>query len=379
MYGHALAPWFMDAPGRFSEAAFLQWKFGASFMMPFFFFLSGMSWREAKSFAINARQAVALVLIALLASSLYDLARLLANLAGFASMLGGQPLTVDEYFAGVTRMLLAGDYYALSPLWFIVALAIARLLAAAALRMNPVGAIALIGVIVAASAVCVELNLRNVYQLQPLGVGLLFFLAGHFMRGDLAAIERRLAAAYALTLIGLAVTLSTFALNQGCRWNVFEHCGAPWLNGKFGVALIQGQIGNVPLFTITAMAGVGFACGLSVLLARAGGVIGRKLDAWGGNSLNLLIVNALFLHIGNVLIEKWVAPYVQADNLFFFAALLALTLGANVAAAHLLDRPLRWMHRVALTAARLVVGAGGAAPPVLAWALSADRVSQRND
>ena len=39
IYGHALAPWFMGAGEQFSQAGFLQWKFGASFMMTFFFFL----------------------------------------------------------------------------------------------------------------------------------------------------------------------------------------------------------------------------------------------------------------------------------------------------------------------------------------------------
>lgn len=379
MYGHALAPWFMEAGDRFSDAAFLIWKFGASFMMPFFFFLSGLSWREGKSFANTVRQALALILIALIASAAYDFARLGASVAGLAPMLGGQALTAPEYVAGLVRMALVGDYYALSPLWFIVTLAIARLLAAVAMRVGPGGAVALVALIVTLSVLSIDHNWRNVYQLRPLGVGLLFFLAGYLLRADFGAIQRRPAAASALTLLGLALTLMTFWLNQGCRWDVFERCGVAWLDGHFGVALIQGQIGNLPLFAFTGLAGVGFACGLSIMLARGGGVIARRLDAWGGNSLNLLIVNALFLHIGNVLIEKWIAPNVAADNPLFFLTLLALTLIANIAAAHLLERPLRWLHRIALTAARHAVDAGAAAPAALAWALRGDRVSQRNE
>ena len=65
IYGHALAPWVLTAGDNFNEAAFLQWKFGAAFMMPFFFFLSGLGWRDEKSFASTARQALTLVLIAL--------------------------------------------------------------------------------------------------------------------------------------------------------------------------------------------------------------------------------------------------------------------------------------------------------------------------
>ena len=41
IYGHSLAPWVMNAGGHFSDAAFFQWKMGAAFLMPFFFFISG--------------------------------------------------------------------------------------------------------------------------------------------------------------------------------------------------------------------------------------------------------------------------------------------------------------------------------------------------
>jgi hypothetical protein len=127
------------------------------------------------------------------------------------------------------------------------------------------------------------------------------------------------------------------------------------------------------------LAGIAAASGLAILLARFGGAVGTKLDAWGGNSLNLLIVNAGFLHVGNVFVDHWVVPNFEPSNLLFFVALFALTLLANIVVAHALDRPLRWLRRIALTAARQIVEAVAAIPTALAWVLRSDRVSQRND
>jgi hypothetical protein len=379
IYGHALAPWVLTAGENFNEAAFLQWKIGAAFMMPFFFFLSGLGWREGKSFVDTARQALTLVLIALFASAAYDLARLCVSLIGVAPMLGGQTLTIGGYFAGIVRMILIGDYYSLSPLWFIVALALVRVLAAIAVRLKPMGAAALTAGVLALSVASIDLDWRNVYQLKPLGFAFLFFMAGRVARDPFHALLRRPVAAWAMVLGGAALVAMTFHLNEGCRWDVFARCGETWLDGRFGVALIHGQIGNVPMFAITALAGIGFACGLAATLARLGGAVARKLDAWGGASLNLLIVNAGFLHVGNVFVDRWIVPNFRPENALFFIALFALTLAANLIALHALARPLRWLHRSARASARQIVDALAGAPAALAWAQRSDRVSQRND
>lgn len=379
IYGHALAPWVLTAGDNFNEAAFLQWKVGAAFMMPFFFFVSGLGWREEKSLNSTLRQALTLVLIALIASAAYELVRLGVTLAGLASALGGQPLSPGGFVSAVARMVLIGDYYSLSPLWFIVSLAVVHVIAAIAVRLKPLSAAALIVGAVALSTAAIDLDWRNVYQIKPLGAALLFFMAGRYARNGFHVLERNPAAAYALTLLGAAIVALTFHLNEGCRWNPLAHCGLGWLDGRFGVALIHGQVGNVPLFTITAFAGVAAACGLAILLARWGGVVGKKLDAWGGNSLNLLIVNAGFLHVGNVLVDHAIVPRFAPDNPVFFIALLTLTLLANILVAHALDRPLRWLHRIALIVARQILDVSAAAPSALAWAVRGDRVSQRND
>jgi fucose 4-O-acetylase-like acetyltransferase len=379
MYGHALAPWFMSNGGNFSEAAFIQWKFGASFMMGLFFFLSGVSWREHKAIASTVRQSLTLILIALLASAAYDFARLVATSAGLTPRIGAQEIDAASFAAGLGRMIVFGDYYSFSALWFLVALALVRVLAALAVRMNAVGAATLTLALLALTFASTELGWRNIYQLNLIGVAFAFFLAGYAARDLFRALERRPAAACALLLLSGALLAATFDLNQGCRWDVAARCGLGWLNDRFGVAMIIGQFGNLPLFALTAIAGVAFASALSMLLALFGGVIGRRLDAWGGNSLNLLIVNCIFLHVGNQLVERWVAPYVAADNALFFMTLLAVTLWANLLAAQALERPLRALHRVARMGARQLVDAAAGASAALAWARRGDRVSQRHE
>jgi len=379
MYGHALAPWFMSAGDHFSEAAFLQWKFGASFMMALFFFLSGVGWREDKSLISTTRQSLALVLIALLASAAYDAARFAASLAGMMGTLGGQSMDLWSFAAAIGRMVLFGDYYSFSALWFLAALGMVRVLAAIAVRMKAPLAAVMTLALLAATLVSTEFGWRNIYQLNVVGVAFAFFLAGHLARDVFQALQRRPAAAYALFLIGGAVLLSTFMLNQGCRWNFTARCGADWLNGGFGVAMINGQFGNLLLFAVTSIAGVAFGSAGAILLSRSRGPVVRRLDAWGGNSLNLLIVNCVFLHIGNDIIARFIAPRVDADNALFFVVLFAVTLAANLFAARLAERPLRWLHRAALAGASRIVGVFAAAPQVLAWALRGDRVSQRHE
>lgn len=356
IYGHALAPWFMSAGPNFSEAAFLQWKFGAAFMMVFFFFLSGVGWRDGKSLVTTMRQALALVLITWLASALFDVLRLAATLGGFAQMLGIAPLDPYRFVRGLARMAVLGDQYSLTALWFLVASAIVRVLGAFAIRVGKGALIALAIALLALTLTSTDLGWRNVYQINLIGVAFAAFVAGHFARDLVAMLERSPSAAYALLLIGGGGTLATFHLNDGCQWNVFAQCGQAWLDDRFGVSMVIGQFGNLPMFFITGILGIGFAVALSTLIARFGGRVGAKLESWGRNSLNLLIVNALFLHLLNPQVERWVVPRVEGEGLLFFVTLFALILAANLLALHALTRPLHKLNSFAASRAADIVG-----------------------
>lgn len=355
IYGHALAPWFMSAGVNFSEGAFLQWKFGASFMMVFFFFLSGVGWREDKSLATTLRQALALILIAWIASAAFDVARLAASMAGLAPALGIAPLDPVRFFRGLARMAVFGDLYSLTALWFLVALAVVRIGAAVTIRYGQGALLGLGAVLLTLTLIGTTTGWRNIYQVNLIGVAYAAFVVGHFARGWATELVRKPTAAYALLLVCGAATVATFHLNDGCRWDIAAQCGQDWIGGRFGVSMVIGQFGNWPMFALTAAFGTAFAMALAALIARFGGVAGAKLDAWGRNSLNLLIVNALFLHLLNPQVERWLAPRIQADNPLFFIGLFVLTMVANLVAVHALARPLKALNNFATRLAREMI------------------------
>lgn len=347
IYGHALAPWFMGAGGSFSEGAFLQWKFGAAFIMVLFFFLSGASWREHRSLDTTFRQAIALVLIAWTSSVALDLLLLAISASGLAPWIAQPPLSLYDLARNAARSALYGYDYSMSALWFLTALAAVRVVAAVTVRMGRPALWGAAALLLMATLTATELGWRNFYQLNLIGVAFFAFVAGHAMRSGIADLERWPPAAFALAIFAAAAAAATFHLNEGCRWDWAAQCGQGWLNDRFGVSMIIGQFGNWPLFAFTAMAGVAFGVALSILLVKFGGIVGDKLAQWGRASLNLLIVNCLFLELGNPIVAQWLAPHAAADHALFFIVVFALSLALNLIAAAGLKRPLRALQGLA--------------------------------
>lgn len=366
VYGHALAPWFIASADSPSLAAFLQWKFGAAFIIPFFFFLSGLAWRSERALAATLRQSGTLILIACLASLAMNAFVLAASWAGWAEALVQPGLDAKGFARDALRMVVYGDGYAMSALWFLVALATVRIVAAFGMRLGHAALTALALALFALSLAAIDLGWRNFYQIYALGVGLVAFLAGHAARGFVAQLERLPRAALALALLAGLATLATFHLNDGCRWDFAAQCGQGWLNDRFGVSMIAGQLGNIPLFVLTAATGTAFALALSALIARFGGVVGAQFAVWGRASLDLLIVNCLFLEFANPLIEAWLAPRVAADTPLFFAALFAATLALNLLALRALRTPLHALRRLAHGLAGAGVDAGARLAAIVA-------------
>ncbi len=215
----------MDAGERFSESAFLQWKFGASFMMCFFFFLSGASWRQNRSLETTFRQALTLILITWLASVAFDVVQFAITLAGLAPAFGIEPVDAWRLIKNAGRMLILGDSYSMSALWFLAALAIVRVLAAIATRMGVAATLALAAILLVLSLTSTELYWRNYHQVTLIGIAFISFLVGHVCADALKRLERSPQVAWSLLIVFGALTVATFDMNQGCRWDMSEVCG----------------------------------------------------------------------------------------------------------------------------------------------------------
>lgn len=354
MYGHSLELWIVGAK-NFSEPAFLQWKFGASFIMAFFFFVSGASWRESRPLDATFRQALALILVTWIASVTFDAERLLITWTGQAAAIGQAPMDALLLAKNAVRMAIFGDRYSMGALWFLAALAWVRVIAAVSIRSGRFAWCGVSAVLIGLLIIWPELGWRNYFQVHLLGAAFVAFMLGHAMRGALRNLELRLRSVLMLTMLALGATWITFDLNRGCRWDMKGGCDL--VDGHFGVSFFSGQFGNLPLFVLTAITGCAFTFGLSILLARFSGAVGRRFAIWGRASLTLLIVNAILFHLINPALRVWVAPYVRADDMSFFVALLSLTLGLNLLAATLLSKPLRILYSFSSNAADKMVDA----------------------
>jgi|CXWL01.1.fsa_nt_gi fucose 4-O-acetylase-like acetyltransferase len=367
IYGHALAPWFVDAGANFSNWAFLQWKFGAAFMMPFFFFVSGLAWRAEKSLWATLRESMTLVFVALGASLALDVIVVGLSAAGFAGAAAQAPMSVADFFANAWRMVSVGDLYSLSALWFLTALAVVRLIAALCERIGAwagvAAALALFALYWAAEAG----GIRNYYQVPILWAGFAAFMAGRWSRGGFDALERRPNWALGLALPLLAITAISAGFNRGCAFEFDRWCNLAFLNDRFGVSMFMGAFGYLPLFVFTAATGIMFAAAVSIVIARRGGVVAAALKRWGRNSLNLLIVNAAFLELVNPLLAREIAPRVGGDNAIFFVILFVAAIAANVAVAGLLRPALARLrlgsHDLALFIVAALRGRARMAPP----------------
>ena len=379
MYGHALAPWFMQGGDHFSYAAFVQWKFGAAFMMSFFFFLSGVGWRSNRRLGAAIQQGLSLIIVAWLANIAFDIVRIGLSLAGLNDELGLSALGIGGFLRSELRLALLTDTYSLDPMWFLGALGLVRILAALAVRGGDRVGLAM-GVGVALLTIAAnEYGWRNVAQITLLGPAFGFFLAGYALKRLWARGGQALGACAAVMVLALGLTAASFGLNQGCRWDASAICGADWLNGRFGVAMIHGMFGNWGWFALTAIVGTIFASCLSILLARYGAIVGAGLASLGRASMDLLIVNAFFLLLLNPVVSVVLAPHLPAQGVFFFVGLLTVTIVLNLLTRLILARQLKQLRMLARKLAIAIVDTFAGAFANAAVMLKPYRVSREYD
>ncbi|MFT3727999.1 MAG: acyltransferase [Terricaulis sp.] len=379
MYGHALSPWFMLSGDSFSEAAFLQWKFGAAYMMAFFFFLSGIGWRSNRSLAAACQQGLSLLVIAWLANVGFDVLRVALTLTGVTNALGVEGLSVGEFVRHALRLALLSDKYSLGAMWFLAVLGLIRIIAAFAVRGGKQATVLVTLALIALSIVANQYYWRNVFQILLLGVAFPFFIAGYALREVWERAERRPLTCAVIGVVSGVLTFATYGLNQGCRWNPLHACGSGWLNGHFGVSMINGEYGNWMLFTLTAVAGTVFASCMALLLARFGARAGAALAHWGKVSMDLLIVNSFFVVLIGPPMTIWLAPKLPAQGLLFFLALLAATLIFNLSVRALLARPLKRLRLFSKHVAIAIVSSVTRSIEALAVMQRDYRVSRGND
>lgn len=292
--GHALVL-FVTRPLAFSEGAYDAISIIYAVHMPLFFFLSGLTHRP-KPWKTVITASLGLIFLAQLSQILGVVAR---EVLGDGAQ-DGWPSAVS-----VVRSLVALDSFSIGVTWFLVALAVVRILAKMVLEGRP----AIRGLALALAAASLVLSLTSdlrLFQIQAWWAGLAFYLAGAWGApvfldrigkvGSMAGMLR----ITALALISGMVAVIFTRLNGGCVASPFAHCSRETSYGHFYVRMIIGDYGFLPWFVIGAAIGSVCVLLLSADLARLLPDRILKYCGWiGQNTLTLLLLNGFFLALGN--------------------------------------------------------------------------------
>jgi len=341
LYGHALEMFFPGrADGRFSPFAFEAWRMIFAFHMPAFYFVSGLVSANlgAKPFGKILASAIALLLFA-------DITHLLAApLQAAALYHQGHSLA---FIAGqVLSPLLSGEGFNLVVTWFLVSLVFVQIFAWSYLHI-PRAARWTILAFTAGLYVVFQISGYQLFQFSTWGAGLVFFLMGCAAERRQARMEenarprtapgeagpfrqRRSLFYFLIGCIAVAEVAILYPLNRGCSIALDAVCHPYKGTNQFAVLLVDGHLGFLPLFFLTA------APGIAAVIAFAEAMQGTSLTdamAWiGRNTLPLLILNGLVL----AFVEHRLAGVLPFSD----GAMAAMTWAAALTLAQLAVLPL---------------------------------------
>ncbi|WNJ89195.1 acyltransferase family protein [Bosea sp. 685] len=349
LYGHALEIFFLRRPdGVFLHEAFVQYKVLASFVMPLFFLVSGAAAAKlpAKGWRNVVKTSLYLILLAYLVHML--------GLIGLAAdaLLGGEGNLLEIGRSGFEAML-KGRNFSTIVVWFLVSLALVRLIAYAVFSRFPRAIYAVIAL--AALASLLVPVLPNAFLMKSWFTGLVFFALGMALAGQL----KRPAW---LAVLPLAPLLAWLALaNRGCVFDPVRLCPPPNLPAEAVVWMHNGETGFLPLFYAAGLLGCALALALVQLLVRftprGGGVtplfgVTSLLAGIGRRSLDLLVINGFVLVFLQPELKAISLPEIEP---WFFPVLLFVVVALHLALLRLLKRPLSALQRLASRGADLAV------------------------
>ena len=286
IYAHALEILLKGRPdGVFLMSAFVQYKFICAFDVPLFFLISGAANRNLgrKTLRQVAESSLRLIVITYM-----------VHVAGGILLYFDRalPWTDYEVIKGTLTPFIKGAGFTTIVLWFLYALAIIQFLFYLMIRSlelpvfrQRVALWAVLGVLCAASIVSLFFpTLHSFQQIKAWTPGLIFFGLGYWMmRRGWTAVPVLLA----IPLFAAVVLLTP--LNNGCMFSLSASCPVPGFHGEFAVYMIGGELGNWPLFFVTAIMGCIAMLALSrVKLLEPVAFVGRY-------SLELFVINGFAL------------------------------------------------------------------------------------
>jgi len=293
--GHLLEPTFIEQGDITGGLAFTIWRTIYAFHMPFFFLVTGMADKlvERRRASNVTGTALQLVLTALVFSLLAYIPQVIAGSVSITEIL---------------MRHLAGQRLGLAPLWFLIALALVRILYAAASKISDrVVYWSFLGAVLVASEACAKYQFKPWYFQSLLG-GFPFYLIGRLTNAEGSKVSAPAA------LCGLAALLA-------CSSDNFVHLAA-------------GQYGDLPNFVAGALGG----CCLSLaLIEHLRGVALTAAAYLGRRSFELFVISGIVLAASPMMR--------QLDNATGILLILLVGIPSQIVLARFLRRPITAARR----------------------------------
>lgn len=334
LYSHALEMFFVDATTR--TFVFSQWQVIFSFHMPLFFFISGLVYRPRSTRDV-------------LASSLNLI--LLAYVAHVVGWLVQGSITGFQFpLRSLLEPMIKGAGFSVVVVWFLVAIAFVQITFHILMTSRYAVKVATLAVLVV-SFVAIQMTEKWLFQAGAVLPGLLFYAFGHwFARSGLSNWQPKLV----VVLGAVALVMALAPMNQGCLLNALAVCGQADLNGAFGVRMVAGKIGFLPLFLITAALSCLAVLWISARICERLPALASYVAKLGTRTLDLLLINAfVFQFVQPFIRDHWVS---EASLLVAMSISAALTL-IQVAALPVLRPALALVSRMTQASASALVRA----------------------
>lgn len=286
LYGHALEIIIGTPLELHSE--FAQWRWIYSFHMPLFFFVSGTVYRPRSGRGLIG-SVLSLVLLAYL-----------SHVVGWViSKIIGIPNTSPQSL--IVPFFTAVNLYTVV-VWFLIALAMVQVFYHVVDGSGASGKFILWLLLVAAFVVGETLKRNYLYISTLLPAALFYVLGANFRVASF--FNRSRAAQWLLFAFAGLSTIILASLNNGCL--LYKYLCSSSVR-PFAVSMASGNIGFVPLFIASAIAGILMILALARILVSGGTVASRFFGWMGEISLSLLLVNGLILTFVNPLLRSYLS------------------------------------------------------------------------
>ncbi|WKL57870.1 acyltransferase family protein [Asticcacaulis sp. ZE23SCel15] len=320
---HCLVIFTYPGSGRpLDVPAFETSRVISTFIMPAFYFISGLS-----ALGLASRSLRKITTSALRFILLAFVSQLMAAPLLFLAHPNMDWLTLS---VKIIRPLLTGKDFILVVTWFFVSLAGVQVLAWLYLRQSLWIKLGVVAIVIAAYLMT-TLTGKTWFMMHTWAIGLLFFLAGRaYAKRPVANLPPLYA--LAVSIISLFVLTLFYDLNKGCAFSPTEVCEIPSGYPRFYIDVVYGQFGFMPYFLLCAVIGIIGLMTLSMCLSHT--KYAPNIARIGKNTLVLLMINGVFVALSPSLLAD-IIPTLP-DTWILSVALVA----AQVALYPIMSKPI---------------------------------------